>query len=103
MSKEVEVQLKQSPEWFKGGKLLALSEDGKTAYIRPNDVAISTVRLKPFEGLIEEAQILVDIKNQLRCSFCGKHQMDVRKMIAGPQVYICNECVLICVEIIFKG
>ncbi|MEZ5306789.1 MAG: ATP-dependent Clp protease ATP-binding subunit ClpX [Pyrinomonadaceae bacterium] len=36
----------------------------------------------------------------LRCSFCGKPQMEVRKLIAGPKVYICNECIDICNEII---
>ena len=38
----------------------------------------------------------------LRCSFCGKHQRQVNKLIAGPDVYICNECVDLCVEIIAK-
>ncbi|HEX8564549.1 MAG TPA: ATP-dependent Clp protease ATP-binding subunit ClpX [Pyrinomonadaceae bacterium] len=36
----------------------------------------------------------------LRCSFCGKSQNEVRKLIAGPTVYICNECIDICNEII---
>ena len=36
----------------------------------------------------------------LRCSFCGKTQNEVRKLIAGPSVYICNECIDICNEII---
>ncbi|MBX3292524.1 MAG: ATP-dependent Clp protease ATP-binding subunit ClpX [Acidobacteria bacterium] len=36
----------------------------------------------------------------LSCSFCGKSQNDVRKLIAGPGVYICNECIDICNEII---
>jgi ATP-dependent Clp protease ATP-binding subunit ClpX len=35
----------------------------------------------------------------LRCSFCGKSQNEVKKLIAGPTVYICNECVDICNEI----
>ena len=34
------------------------------------------------------------------CSFCGKNQDDVKKIIAGPQVYICNECVSLCAEIL---
>ena len=34
------------------------------------------------------------------CSFCGKNQSDVQKIIAGPQVYICNECVDLCTEIL---
>jgi ATP-dependent Clp protease ATP-binding subunit ClpX len=36
----------------------------------------------------------------LRCSFCGKTQDEVRKLIAGPTVYICNECVELCTDII---
>jgi hypothetical protein len=36
----------------------------------------------------------------LQCSFCEKSQHDVRKIIAGPSVYICDECVEACVEII---
>ena len=33
---------------------------------------------------------------QVRCSFCGKHQDQVGRLIAGPNVYICNECVELC-------
>src|ERR1043166_7826845 len=36
----------------------------------------------------------------LRCSFCNKSQRDVRKLIAGPTVFICDECVDICLDII---
>ena len=39
-------------------------------------------------------------ERQLRCSFCGKPQEQVRRLIAGPNVYICNECVELCDEII---
>ena len=38
--------------------------------------------------------------NKARCSFCGKTQDQVRKMVAGPGVYICNECLLLCQEIV---
>jgi ATP-dependent Clp protease ATP-binding subunit ClpX (EC 3.4.21.92) len=37
---------------------------------------------------------------QLRCSFCGKSQNEVKRLIAGPNVYICNECVELCQDII---
>jgi hypothetical protein len=37
-----------------------------------------------------------------RCSFCNKSQRDVKKLIAGPKVYICDECVDICVDIIVE-
>ena len=36
----------------------------------------------------------------LRCSFCNKDQNDVRKLIAGPTVFICDECVEVCNDII---
>lgn len=36
----------------------------------------------------------------LRCSFCNKDQHDVRKLIAGPTVFICDECVQVCADII---
>jgi len=39
-------------------------------------------------------------EQQLKCSFCGKHQDEVKKLIAGPTVYICDECVELCNEII---
>ena len=39
-------------------------------------------------------------EGELRCSFCNKSQRDVRKLIAGPTVYICDECVDICLDII---
>ncbi|HBH0100346.1 TPA: ATP-dependent Clp protease ATP-binding subunit ClpX [Clostridioides difficile] len=39
-------------------------------------------------------------KRQLKCSFCGKNQDQVRRLIAGPNVYICDECVELCDEII---
>ncbi|MEG0388606.1 MAG: ClpX C4-type zinc finger protein, partial [Niameybacter sp.] len=47
-----------------------------------------------------------DDTKQLRCSFCGKSQDQVRRLIAGPQVYICDECIELCSEIIeeeFEG
>jgi len=41
-----------------------------------------------------------DDKNALKCSFCGKSQDQVRRLIAGPGVYICDECIELCSEII---
>ena len=41
-----------------------------------------------------------DDKKQLKCSFCGKNQDQVRRLIAGPGVYICDECIELCSEII---
>ena len=44
-----------------------------------------------------------DDKKNIRCSFCGKHQDQVRRMIAGPGAYICNECVQLCMGILDEG
>src|SRR3546814_1178479 len=41
-----------------------------------------------------------DSKSTLYCSFCGKSQHEVRKLIAGPTVFICDECVELCNDII---
>ena len=41
-----------------------------------------------------------DGNEQLLCSFCGKSQRQVKKLIAGPGVYICDECIDLCNEII---
>ena len=41
-----------------------------------------------------------DGKNPLYCSFCGKSQHEVKKLIAGPTVFICDECVELCMDII---
>ena len=41
-----------------------------------------------------------DNKKQLKCSFCGKAQEQVKRLVAGPGVYICDECVGLCNEII---
>ena len=41
-----------------------------------------------------------DDKKQVKCSFCGKTQDQVNRIVAGPGVYICNECIELCSEII---
>ncbi|MDR1701293.1 MAG: ATP-dependent Clp protease ATP-binding subunit ClpX, partial [Sporomusaceae bacterium] len=41
-----------------------------------------------------------DDRGQLKCSFCGKLQEQVRKLVAGPGVYICDECIELCNEIV---
>ena len=41
-----------------------------------------------------------DMNNNLFCSFCGKNQKEVQKLIAGPAVYICDECIQLCSEIV---
>ena len=41
-----------------------------------------------------------EAKKPLHCTFCGKSQHEVRKLIAGPTVFICDECVELCMDII---
>ncbi|MEG2138668.1 MAG: ClpX C4-type zinc finger protein, partial [Oscillospiraceae bacterium] len=41
-----------------------------------------------------------DEHKSIRCSFCGKHQEQVTRVIAGPNAYICNECVRLCMNIL---
>ena len=41
-----------------------------------------------------------DDSRQLTCSFCGKPQDQVRRLVAGPGVYICDECIALCEDII---
>ena len=43
-----------------------------------------------------------DEKGNLKCSFCGKPQEQVRKLVAGPGVYICDECIELCSEIVVE-
>lgn len=44
-----------------------------------------------------------DIQKSVRCSFCGKHQDQVSRILAGPGAYICNECVALCNSILDEG
>lgn len=46
------------------------------------------------------AVAMTDRRSPLRCSFCGKKESHVRKIVAGPAVYICNECVYLCLEML---
>ena len=41
----------------------------------------------------------IDESKVCRCSFCGKTESQVKKLIEGPSAYICNECIELCVEI----
>jgi ATP-dependent Clp protease ATP-binding subunit ClpX len=44
-----------------------------------------------------------DEKKQLKCSFCGKNQDQVNRLIAGPGVYICDECIDLCSDILLMN
>jgi hypothetical protein len=47
-----------------------------------------------------EVQKSAEQSNLLHCSFCGKNQHEVRKLVAGPAVYICDACVDLCTDIV---
>ncbi|MFC8685967.1 ClpX C4-type zinc finger protein [Brevibacillus porteri] len=51
-------------------------------------------KAKKYDELVK-----LNINRELACSFCGKSQSGVEKLIAGSKVYICNECVELCVEL----
>ncbi len=59
--------------------------------------------IKAIQERDEARAELAKVKPPLYCSFCGKIQYEVRKLIAGPTVFICDECVSKCVEIIDNG
>ncbi len=46
---------------------------------------------------------MAEDKKSLRCSFCGKHESQVHRMIQGPGVRICDECVELCMSILDEG
>ena len=49
---------------------------------------------------LRELFVLFNSQHFLRCSFCGQFQQDVFRLIAGPKVYICNDCIEICNDIL---
>jgi hypothetical protein len=56
--------------------------------------------LKRKDAMHEEAGTVSHPTTKLHCSFCGKDQNEVAKLIAGPTVFICNECIAICNHIL---
>jgi ATP-dependent Clp protease ATP-binding subunit ClpX len=68
----------------------------KVPEVGPSDAAPSGRSQKDLARTLMAAQE----KNTLYCSFCGKSQHEVRKLIAGPTVFICDECVELCMDII---
>jgi ribosomal protein L37AE/L43A len=54
------------------------------------------------EGVMSEADVSQTSKRVYRCSFCGKSQEEVKTLVAGPGVFICDECVQLCQQIFAK-
>ena len=69
--------------------------------------AMNTLRklqgLEPIPFVYKEPTVSSDSGRLEYCSFCGKARDEVQKLIAGPYVYICNECVTIAREILKNG
>src|SRR6202035_619917 len=71
----------------------------------PDRAKLLTLKIDAHGGVLEGGSEMSkiggsDSKNSLYCSFCGKSQNEVRKLIAGPTVFICDECVELCMDII---
>ena len=77
-------------DWQKVIKVL-----GKIQQVEGNDNTESNKLLDRWEEVYGDV-----FKEPARCSFCGKHQKDVKRLVAGPGVYICDECVELCCEIL---
>jgi hypothetical protein len=59
------------------------------------------IRLGPRSGrTVLCNQCAVSAKESLRCSFCGRSEAEVAKLVAGPNAFICDRCVAICVDIL---
>lgn len=78
-------------------KLLGLPADTK-----PADIELAVRTLKARVAVLE-ARAENRSEATLSCGFCGKTQKEVAKLIAGPQCYICNECVSLCATMIPLG
>jgi hypothetical protein len=59
-------------------------------------------RVDEGEGAVPEVEAIQTHKRVYRCSFCGKAQTEVKTLVSGPGVFICDECVELCQEIIAK-
>ncbi|MFZ2029960.1 MAG: ClpX C4-type zinc finger protein [Vitreimonas sp.] len=58
------------------------------------------VTREPPDGRLSMEEIKPGDPRTLRCSFCGKSQHEIKKLVAGPHVFICNECIDLCHDII---
>ena len=66
----------------------------------PVDEALAHARRRPTLSAALTKSSGADTKHAQYCSFCGKSQHEVRKLIAGPTVFICDECVELCMDIV---
>src|ERR1044071_2368157 len=84
--------------WRLGRPMKTAKEEVREILDRlPKDASLEVIQYHI--AVCRKAQKALDAE-VLRCSFCSKSQSEVRKLIAGPAVYICDECVDVCQEII---
>ena len=95
---------------------LKLLDEGISKQLASSQAVHATELLKRFGALITyldfrlgedfgtqwEAQPNEEDQTKIRCSFCGKAEPEVKKIIAGPGVFICNECIRICASALPK-
>ncbi len=74
-----------------GGSLREIAEALGLSHQRVHQIVEGAGGARPWRRVIRRGE--GEPGPMLKCSFCGKHQKQVRKLIAGPGVYICNECV----------
>ena len=92
-------EVKETPEftvgmqWLKDSPVLVLGESVTIEVIESNNP-------DPGTELNKRGRRKVGNKVELYCSWCGKNDEDVLKLVAGPDVYICNECVGLCNNIL---
>jgi len=67
---------------------------------KPGDAVQLIDKMGHVRFLCNKRQGLLSRRNTLYCSFCGKNQFEVKKLIAGPTVFICDECVRLCMDIV---
>ncbi len=84
------------PKMFAGPRVFICSE----CITICNEIILDDAEMKSLQPELFEMPPPPKTSYDLQCSFCGKSQDEVQKLIAGPMVYICNECIDVCNEII---
>ena len=89
-------EVKRTPDYEGALALLGLESPPE---VRVGDTI--EVRISTFVPEVDQRQERVtEDQEELYCSFCGKSQHDVKKLIAGPSVFICDECIDLCCDIL---